>query len=71
VVHGALISPRFCINRVCLALDLITHVVLEHGVMDNVWSVECDLRDAARVLTDGHGTPERLLRIFSIRRRKT
>lgn len=52
--------------RVRIALDFIVHIVLENGLMDQVWTVEDDLRAALSVLLSPSGTPEQLLTTFRI-----
>lgn len=69
LVNGSLIASQIRINRVCLALDLMSHIILEHGLMDNFWKVEYDLRTALNMLLAQCGTPEQLLKIFSIQDR--
>jgi hypothetical protein len=70
IANGSLLYGRFCGERIRLALDLMSHIILEYGLLDRIWKVEYNLRSASRVLVSFGGMPEQLLETFSIQRRK-
>jgi hypothetical protein len=55
-------------TRFRVALDFVTHVILEGNLASRVWRVEYDLREALAVLLTSEGTPDLMLETFRVSR---